>query len=216
MNGKRHGALAEWALKDVQLNSNASIADIGCGGGANVARILDKFPDSKVSGVDFSPVAINMALRVNKEAIAAGRCKIVGGNAKLLPLLKENYDLITAFETVYYWPSFSECLAEIHRVLKSGGKVVIANETDGIDPEGHKSANFKICLVHPKWRGHHLQVKLGNLLNNEAHQRGIDLLCATASPHNIASIRSLQQLGYRADHTVQKYGFERTVFFYFN
>ena len=142
MNGKRHGALAEWALKEVQLNSNASIADIGCGGGANVARMLDQFPDSKVAGVDFSPVAINMALRVNKEAIAAGRCKIVGGNAKLLPLLKETYDLITAFETVYYWPSFSECLAEIHRVLKSGGKVVIANETDGIDPEGHKWARL--------------------------------------------------------------------------
>jgi GNAT superfamily N-acetyltransferase len=85
-----------------------------------------------------------------------------------------------------------------------------------IDPKGHNAANFKICLVHPEWRGHHLQVKLGNLLNNEARQRGFDLLCATASPHNIASIRSLQQLGYRADHAVQKYGFERIVFFHFN
>lgn len=141
MNGKRHGILAKWALKDVQLDSNAYVADIGCGGGANVARMLDKFPDSKVAGVDFSPVAINMAIKVNKKAIAAGRCKIVGGNAKLLPLLKETCDLITAFETVYYWPSFHECLAEIHRVLKSGGKVVIANETDGIDPKGLKWAS---------------------------------------------------------------------------
>ncbi|MBR6992141.1 MAG: hypothetical protein IKH97_07990 [Bacteroidales bacterium] len=101
-------------------------------------------------------------------------------------------------------------------VPKDGDTEALAPLLQSVDPEGHKSANFKICLVHPKWRGHHLQVKLGNLLNNEAHQRGIDLLCATASPHNIASIRSLQQLGYRADHTVQKYGFERTVFFYFN
>ena len=107
MNGKRHGALAEWALKEVQLNSNASIADIGCGGGANVARMLDQFPDSKVAGVDFSPVAINMALRVNKEAIAAGRCKIVGGNAKLLPLLKETYDLIIGPHSVNASPRFT-------------------------------------------------------------------------------------------------------------
>lgn len=85
-----------------------------------------------------------------------------------------------------------------------------------IDPIGHKAANFKICLVHPEWRGHHLQVTLGNRLHSEARQRGFDLLCATASPHNTASIRSLQQLGYHADHTVQKYGFERIVFFHFN
>ena len=142
MNGERHATLAEWALKDIQLNDNAEVADIGCGGGANVARMLSKFPDSKVTGIDFSPVAINMAIKVNKQAITSGRCRIVGGNAKLLPLLKENFDLVTAFETVYYWPSFLECLAEIHRVLKSGGKVIIANETDGIDPEGLKWAHL--------------------------------------------------------------------------
>ena len=142
MNGKRHRALAEWALEDVHFNSEGSIADIGCGGGANVARMLEKYPDCKVSGVDYSPVAIKIARKVNKAAIASGRCKIVGGSAKLLPLPKETHDLITAFETVYFWPSFNECLAEIHRVLKSGGKVIIANETDGIDPEGFKWAKL--------------------------------------------------------------------------
>ena len=142
MNGKRHATLAEWAVEDVQLDSNASVIDVGCGGGANVARMLSKFPGSMVTGLDFSPVAIKMAIKVNKEAIATGRCRIVGGNAKLLPLLKESYDLATAFETVYYWPSFLECLAEIYRVLKSGGKVIIANETDGVDPKGLKWAHL--------------------------------------------------------------------------
>lgn len=138
MNGKRHGALAEWALEGLHLDNGAAVADIGCGGGANVVRLLDMFPESKVTGVDISPIAVNKARKVNKDAIASGRCKIVGGNAKMLPLLRETHDLITAFETVYYWPSFNECVAEIHRVLKPGGKVLIANETDGIDPEGLK------------------------------------------------------------------------------
>lgn len=142
MNGKRHGELAEWALEGVQLDGEVSVADIGCGGGANVTRLLDKFPESKVTGVDISPIAVNKARKVNKSAIASGRCKIVGGNAKMLPLLRETHDLITAFESVYYWPSFDECLNEIHRVLKPGGKVVIANETDGIDPEGLKWAKL--------------------------------------------------------------------------
>ena len=101
-------------------------------------------------------------------------------------------------------------------VPQDGDTEALAPLLQSINTKGHKAANFKICLVHPQWRGHHLQVKLGNLLNSEAHQRGFDLLCATASPHNIASIRNLQQLGYHADHTVQKYGFERIVFFHFN
>ena len=142
MNGKRHSALAEWVLEDIHLTEEALVADIGCGGGAIVAQMLEKFPKSIVAGVDFSPIAINKARKVNREAIAAGRCKIVGGNAKLLPLLKDSYDLVTAFETVYYWPSFHECLNEIYRVLKPNGKAVIGNETDGIDSEGFKWARL--------------------------------------------------------------------------
>ena len=85
-----------------------------------------------------------------------------------------------------------------------------------IDIKGHRCANFKICLVHPDWRGHHLQVLLGNRLSTEAKARGYDFLCATASPYNAASIKSLLRLGYHVDHKLEKYGFERMVFFYVN
>ena len=93
---------------------------------------------------------------------------------------------------------------------------VLAPMLQTVNAEGHRAANYKICLVHPDWRGHHLQILLGQRLHDEARRMGIDLLCSTASPLNIASIRSLQKLGYHADHKVQKYGFERIVFFYFN
>ena len=128
----------QWAMKDYEFPSDASIADIGCGGGANVARFLAMSPDFKVTGIDISPVAVDKAYNVNFEAIEQGRCKIVGGNAKSLPLAKETFDLVTAFETVYYWPDFGECVDEIFRVLKHEGTCVIANETDGHDPEGAK------------------------------------------------------------------------------
>lgn len=74
------------------------------------------------------------------------------------------------------------------------------------------SANFKICIVKPQWRGRHLQVRLGRRLHEEAGRRGYRLLCATASPHNAASIKSLIRLGYHADHMIEKYGFERVLF----
>jgi ubiquinone/menaquinone biosynthesis C-methylase UbiE len=38
------------------------------------------------------------------------------------------FDLVTAIETYYFWPSFSTALKEINRVLKPGGKLLLVNE----------------------------------------------------------------------------------------
>ena len=84
-----------------------------------------------------------------------------------------------------------------------------------VDSKQYTSANFKICIVRPRWRGRHLQVLLGERLQQEAAKRGISLLCATASPYNQASVKSLICLGYRPDHLLQKYGYERMLLYRF-
>ncbi len=142
MNGKRHQTLASWALSDVNLKEDGHALDIGCGGGANVARLLQMCPNGKIWGMDISKVALKVARSLNKKAIAEKRCYIVGGTAKQLPFVKGTFDLVTAFETIYYWPELQTCLSEVLRVLKPGGKFIIANETDGHDPEGKKWAKL--------------------------------------------------------------------------
>jgi ubiquinone/menaquinone biosynthesis C-methylase UbiE len=44
------------------------------------------------------------------------------------------FDLVTAFETYYFWLSFRDALVEIKRVLKPGGKLLLVNEMvqDGV------------------------------------------------------------------------------------
>lgn len=142
MNGKGHAALAEWTFAGVDIPSNTQALDIGCGGGANVRRLLELCPDGKVTGVDIAPVAVNKSRNYNRAAIESGRCKIVGGNAKMLPFFRDSFDVVTAFETVYYWHPIDVCLAEALRVLKPGGQFIIANDADGIDPVGDKWASL--------------------------------------------------------------------------
>ena len=72
-------------------------------------------------------VAITTAQPTNVTATSA----TVGGNITKIPLAREIFDLATAFETIYYWPSFDACLVEILRVLKPGGTLVIGNEMNG-------------------------------------------------------------------------------------
>lgn len=76
-----------------------------------------------------------------------------------------------------------------------------------------RSANYKICMVHPRWRGNGYQLMLGRRLEEEAVRRGVGLLCATVSPYNTASIRNLQHLGYRYDRTLPKYGYDRQLWY---
>ena len=138
MNGGGHAAMANWALSSVQIKEDSQILDIGCGGGANIARLLQRAPKGTVQGVDYSPVSVAKSSKINAKAIADGRCKIVEASASDLPFEEDSFDIITAFETIYFWPDIEHCFGEVKKALKSGGQFVIVNEDDGLTGANEK------------------------------------------------------------------------------
>ena len=138
MNGGGHARMAEWGLSHLTLFDNANVLDVGCGGGANVARLLKRCPKGTVTGIDYSPVSVKKSSEVNAAAIAAGRCKVLEGNASALPFDGNVFDIVTAFETVYFWPDIEECFRGVHRILKEDGRFVIVNEDDGLTGNNEK------------------------------------------------------------------------------
>ena len=138
MNGPRHAALPEWVMEQIQVSEDARVLDVGCGGGANVSRLLALCPKGTVTGLDISAAAIDMTKELNYRAFVDKLCNVAGGNALQIPLVKETYDLVTAFETIYYWSSLVSGAEEMFRVLKPGGMCVIANEMDGEGEEDRK------------------------------------------------------------------------------
>ena len=105
MNGGSHARMAEWGLSFVDIANNWDVLDVGCGGGANVARLLKRSAQGTVTGIDYSSVSVKKSREVNAAAIAAGRCKVVEGSAANLPFGENSFDLVTAFETVSCTPS---------------------------------------------------------------------------------------------------------------
>jgi SAM-dependent methyltransferase len=131
-----HRSLHEWALAQVKVGEAASALDIGCGGGAVVARLLKMAPKWRVFGLDLSPDSVAKTLGLNRQAAREGRLEALEGRAESLPWPDGSLDLVTAFETVYFWPDWPAAFREIARVLKPGGTLAIGNSiaprrTDG-------------------------------------------------------------------------------------
>lgn len=134
MNGGHHEDLSLWGLSFLPVSEADRILEIGCGGGANIARLLERAPHGHVTGVDYSTVSVQASSDHNQAAIDEGRCKVLEGNSSALPLPDGAFDVATAFETTYYW-DLQTAFPEVKRVLKPGGLFMICNEDDGDDPE---------------------------------------------------------------------------------
>ena len=128
-----HARVAHWGLSRLNIPEPVHIAELGCGGGRNIRDLLDKYPASHVTGLDYSPLSLEKARAFNREMISAGRCELIEGDVSAMPFKDGRFDLATAFETIYFWQGLVRCFEEVRRVLKAGGHFVIVSESDGSD-----------------------------------------------------------------------------------
>lgn len=128
---KEHTPVSLWGLKHLDIQSDDIILDIGCGGGININRMAGKA--KKVYGVDYSIESVNLSREVNQEYINQGKVEVLEGNVQSLPFDDDSFDVVTAFETIYFWPGIEKCFGEVKRVLKPGGIFLIGMESNGSD-----------------------------------------------------------------------------------
>ena len=133
-----HAKMADWGLSHIESIVPKEIVELGCGGGRNAGELLNRYPGVKVTAIDYSEVSVQIATDYNKAMIDAGRCKVVQGDVSALKLPEEQYDLATAFETIYFWPGLEKCFGQVAKVLKHGGYFLIVCELDGTDEAGLK------------------------------------------------------------------------------
>lgn len=117
--------------KHLNIKSDDIILDIGCGGGININRMAKDA--KKVYGIDYSIESVKLSKKVNEKFIEEQKVEIIEGNVEKLPFEDNTFDIVTAFETVYFWPNIEKCFGEVKRILKPGGTFLIGLETNGSD-----------------------------------------------------------------------------------
>lgn len=122
-----HAPLTNWGLSLLDIQEGRTMLDIGCGGGATLRRLLKRSKGGMVYGIDISEESVVKARKVNA-AVLDKQVFVTQGSAEKLPYEDWKFDLVTAVETIYFWPNLPQCLQEVRRVLKPGGRFAVMVE----------------------------------------------------------------------------------------
>jgi ubiquinone/menaquinone biosynthesis C-methylase UbiE len=99
------------------------IIDVGCGPGFFLAELVAEVgPEGFIVGVDASPQMLSLAARR-----CEGHDNVVlhQADATSLPVEGSGFDVALCVQVLEYVPDVSGGLAELHRALRPGGRVVI-------------------------------------------------------------------------------------------
>ncbi len=122
-----HAPLTNWGLSLVEIHDGWTMLDIGCGGGATLKRLLKRSKEALVYGIDISEESVAKTKKVNAKVLDK-QVFVTEGSAEKLPYEDNKFDLVTAVETVYFWPNLPNCLKEVKRVMKPGARFAIMVE----------------------------------------------------------------------------------------
>ena len=123
---------------------NKTVLDIACGTGYGLVVIKRKA--KYVVGVDVDPEAARQA-----KVECDDKASVLLGNGLGLPFDDGSFDVVTSFETLEHLHERSKFLAELHRVLRLNGKLVLStpNANYTMPVNGKPSNPFHIFEYKP-------------------------------------------------------------------
>jgi 2-polyprenyl-3-methyl-5-hydroxy-6-metoxy-1,4-benzoquinol methylase len=126
--------VANWIpqLPDImsRLERGARVADIGCGVGWSAISLAKGFPKIKIDAYDLDEESIRMA-KENAETAGVDNQITFHRIAAEDIIVKEPYDLVTAFECIHDMAYPVKALSKMKEMVSSDGAVLISDEAAG-------------------------------------------------------------------------------------
>src|SRR5579864_5772115 len=138
-----YGAVLRQLLSE-QL-AGRTVLDYGCGLGEWGVWMATE--GARTALLDLSPVAIEIALRRAAASSVADRVRGFAIDAASLPFSDGEFDLIYASAAVHHTLKYPNALAELLRVLRSGGKLVLA------ETYGNNAVLNRLRRLRWRWSG---------------------------------------------------------------
>lgn len=114
------------SYKILAVKNDNHILEIGMGNGFYIKDLLQMATNLKYTGVDFSPTMLSEASEINKRFTTTAQVSFKQASIEALPFPDNSFDCISTTNTIYFWPQPKENIKELIRVLKPGGKLLLA------------------------------------------------------------------------------------------
>jgi demethylmenaquinone methyltransferase/2-methoxy-6-polyprenyl-1,4-benzoquinol methylase len=139
-----------WRRKAVNLVKNYphdTILDLATGTG-DFAIELARLKPLKITGIDIADKMLEIGREKVKQKGLASKIELMEADSENLPFAENSYDLATSAFGVRNFENLNKGLAEIYRVLKPGGSVLILEASEpakGPFKKLYKAYMSKIC-----------------------------------------------------------------------
>lgn len=111
-------------LNSIEILPQESVLDLACGTGELAKLILAKNPQQQITGIDLSKDMLEVA---KKKLKAYPNISLYNTSAASLPIADKSFDIVVCANAFHFFEFPQQVLAEIKRVLKPGGKVIIVD-----------------------------------------------------------------------------------------
>jgi precorrin-6B methylase 2 len=129
--GGLSGKILDMILSYVQWDGKGSVLDIGCGSGALSIKLAKKFPEAKITGIDYWVKKWDYnENQCRKNAVLEGvsdRINFSKGDASQLPFENESFDIVVSNFTFHEVKSVKDkrdVIKEALRVVKQEGRFI--------------------------------------------------------------------------------------------
>ena len=119
-----------YILKELSLQPEDYLLEVGCGGGAFLHDALES--GCKAAAIDHSPDMVKLARDVNRDAVAARRLEVLDGEAGQLPYPNGRFTCAVMTGVFGFLPNPALALSEVHRVLTEDGRFILFTSTDAL------------------------------------------------------------------------------------
>lgn len=137
--------MMEWGGIDGM--KNVKVLDVGCGIGGTTRYMAKLLPDSQITGITLSPEQAKRATELAEER-GVKNVEFRVCDALAMDYADNTFDVVWGCESGEHMPDKEKYVTEMARVLKPGGKMVIAtwcqrdNDTQPFTAEEEKSLDF--------------------------------------------------------------------------
>lgn len=126
MLNRRNQANVTASANALRLGTGDVAADVGFGGGVGLDALLRAAGNAgQIHGVEVSETMLVSAARRFRREIAAGRLRLHSASIMRLPFEDSSLDGAITVNTIYFLDDLGAACAELARVMKPSGRVVV-------------------------------------------------------------------------------------------